>query len=207
MKLYDYRLAPNPRRVRIFLAEKKIEIPRVEIDIASQAHRTPEFLALNPAGTVPVLELDDGTAIAESVAICRYLEALSPEPPLFGSDRLSSARIEMWHRRVELELMVPVQHAVRNSHPVFATRGHGEGGAQSRDFVESGRRVAAATCDWLDRELATRRFVVGDAFSVADIALLVAIDFARLAELRLREGRPHLDRWYAEVAARPSAGA
>jgi glutathione S-transferase len=207
MKLYDYRLAPNPRRVRIFMAEKNIEIPLVEIDIPSNAHRTPEFLALNPAGTVPVLELDDGTTIAESVAICRYLEALHPEPRLFGSDPLEVARIEMWHRRVGLELIVAVQHAVRNSHRAFAGRGHGEGGAQSRDFAASGRRVAEVTCDGLDRELAERRFVAGDSFSVADIALLVAIDFARLAQLRLREGRPHLDRWYEEVAARPSAGA
>ena len=207
MKLYDYRRAPNPRRVRIFAAEKKLEIPLVEIDIVAQAHRAPEFLAKNPAGTLPALELDDGEVIAESVAICRYLEALYPEPALFGTEPRDVARVEMWHRRVEQQVMLPIQHAVRNTHRVFAGRGDGPDGAQLGDLAESGRRRAAEGCAWLDRELATRRFVAGDAFSVADIALLVTLDFARVAELRLREARPNLDRWYEEVAARPSAGA
>jgi glutathione S-transferase len=193
--------------VQIFIAEKNIEIPVVEIDIPKGEHRAPEFLAMNPAGTLPVLELDDGTAIAESVAICRYLEALHPEPALFGADPLAQARVEMWHRRVELHVGLQVQYVVRNTHRVFAGRGSGAGGSQSADFAASGREAAESTCDWLDRELEGRRFVAGDEISVADIALLVAVDFARVAGLRLREGRPHLDRWYGEMSARPSAGA
>ena len=207
MKLYHYSLAPNPRRVRIVLAEKQVEIPMVEVDIPAGEHRAPDMLARNPAGTLPFLELDDGTVIAESVAICRYLELLYPEPSLFGGDPLTQARIEMWHRRVEQDVLWPVQIAVRNTHRVFAGRGHGEGGAQSAEFSAHGRRAAQSAADVLDRELGDRRFVAGDAISVADIALLVAIDFARLAELRLREGRPQLDRWYEEMASRPSASA
>jgi glutathione S-transferase len=207
MKLYDHPLAPNPRRVRVFIAEKAIEIPRVEIDLGTGENQKAEFLAINPTGQVPVLVLDDGTAIAESVAICRYLESQHPTPALFGADALTQALVEMWHRRVEIGVNQPVERAVRNSHAMFAGRGSGPEGAQSSDFAEAGKSTAEATCDWIERELATRPYVAGDSYSVADIALLIAVDYARVAKLRLREGRPNLDRWYNEVAGRPSAKA
>ncbi len=191
----------------MFLAEKGIEIPTVQVDLAAGEQRKPEFLALNPLGAVPVLELDDGTAIAESGAICRYIEAQHPEPPLWGRDPVTIARVEMWHRRVELKLYLAVQDAVRNGHAAFAGSGSGPNGEQKSEVAEAGKRDAEQFCDWLDQELGARRFVAGEAFSIADVALLAAVDFARLAKLRLREGRPHMGRWYDEVAARESAKA
>lgn len=207
MRLHGDARAPNVRRVQIYLAEKAIEIPLSSVDLGAGEHNAPGFLALNPAGEVPVLELEDGTALAESVAICRYLEAHYPEPALFGADPIGAARIEMWQRRIELKLVLPVQDAVRNLSPAFAGYGDGPDGAQSDLIADRGRRRAEWLCDWLDRELAERRYAAGDEFSVADITLLAAIDFARVAKMRLREGRSNLERWYAEVASRQSAAA
>ena len=120
MKLYNSNLAPNPRRVRIFLAEKGVEVPRVEVDLAKLEHKRPEFSALNPFETIPVLELDDGTRIAESIAICRYVEELQPEPNLFGRTALERALIEMWQRQLELRLLLPIAQVLRHSHPHMA---------------------------------------------------------------------------------------
>src|SRR5580658_7274873 len=120
MKLYNSNLSPNPRRVRIFLAEKGVSIPRVEVDLGKLEHKRPEFSALNPFHTVPVLELDDGTMISESIAICRYIEELCPEPNLFGATALQRAMVEMWQRRLEQRLLLPIAQAFRHSHPRMA---------------------------------------------------------------------------------------
>jgi glutathione S-transferase len=209
MKLYDHPRAPSPRRVRIFLAEKGLEVPRETVSIEDGGQLQPAFLARNPAGTVPLLELDDGTRIGESIAICRYFEALQPQPSLFGQGAVEQATVEMWNRRVEFDLLLAVFAAVRNAHPAFA--GRALPGPVPVDqlpaLAERSRGIAERMCDWLDRHLAGQRFLAGERFSVADISLLVGLDFARVGKLRLTEGRPQLLRWHTEVSARPSATA
>jgi glutathione S-transferase len=156
MRLYDSQSAPNPRRVRVFLAEKGIAVPIEQVDITTAVNRGPEFRAKNPLGTVPVLELDDGTCIAESVAICRYFEETQPEPPLMGIDARDRAVVEMWQRRMEFELFIPIAQVFRNSHPFFAGRI-----PQVAEWGEVSRKHAEATMAWLDRELAGREFIAG----------------------------------------------
>jgi glutathione S-transferase len=202
VKLYDSRTAPNPRRVRIFLAEKGVEVPRVEVDIAKQENATPEFLRLNPLGRLPVLELDDGTAIAESVAICRYFEEQQPEPNLLGRDGRERAEIEMWQRRMEWELFLPISMTFRHTHAFFKGRY-----PQVVEWGEACRAHAAHSLGWLDRELADREFVAGGRYSIADITALCAIDFGRVTGIRLAPEQGNLGRWHAAVSARPSAKA
>jgi len=202
MKLYDTTLAPNPRRVRIFLAEKGLSVPIVPLDISKGENRTPEMLARNPLGGVPFLELDDGTVIAESIAICRYFERTHPEPPLFGVGAKGEAWVEMWQRRMELELFRHVTGAFQNLHPFFKGRIE-----QVPEYGEVCRRNAATRMRWLDGELAKRPFVAGDAYTVADITALVAIDFGRQTEIRIPEECESLKRWHAAVSGRPSAKA
>lgn len=203
MKLYDGGRAPNPRRVRIFLAEKGISVPLEPVDIAAKAHLSEAFTALNPLQRLPVLLLDDGTAIAESIAICRYFEALHPEPSLFGRDAKSSALIEMWQRRLELSLYVPVQAVFRHLHPAM------------KDFEipqipawgDANKPRVMDFLALLDRELAGRRYIAGDEFSVADITGLVTLDFFKPAKMTVPPEFTHVVRWHNELAARPSAGA
>jgi glutathione S-transferase len=202
MKLYDSRTAPNPRRVRIFLAEKGVAVPTEQVDIVAAVNRRPEFRAKNPLGTVPVLELDDGTCLAESVAICRYFEETHPSPPLMGTDARDRALVEMWQRRMEFELLLPVAQVFRNGHPFFAGRV-----PQVPEWAEASRRHAAASMVWLDRELAGREFIAGDRFTIADITALCAIDFGRVSKIRIAPEQANLARWHAAVAARPSAQA
>jgi glutathione S-transferase len=204
MRLYQDSRAPNPRRVRIFLAEKHLTgtIDLVEVSINASAHQTPEHLARHPLGLVPVLELDDGRLLRESTAICRYLEELHPEPALFGNDAWSRATILQWDRHAELELLFPVAQVFRNSHPFWQGRIR-----QSADFAEIMRERLQERLAWLDGELAGRRFLAGDALSVADITALCAIDFAKVSNIRLGDDTPHLKRWHAEMSARPSAKA
>lgn len=203
MKLYDAKTAPNPRLVRVFLAEKGIEVPLQQVDIGAARNREAEFRKLNPFGTVPVLELDDGTCIAETVAICRYFEALQPEPALMGAGSpRAQAWVEMWRRRVENELFNPIAQTFRNTHKFFEGRI-----PQSPEYGEICRRWASARLGWLDSVLAQTPFVAGDAYTIADITALIAIDFGRVSAIRPSDEHPNLKRWHAEVSARPSAAA
>lgn len=206
MKLYDVTLAPNPRRVRIFLAEKGIDVPLVQVNLAEGEHKGAEFLEKNPSGKVPVLELDDGTCIAESVAICRYFEALTPEPRLFGTTPAEIGRIDMVNRQLELELLQAVGQAWVNG-PIVAKMALGSF-EQIPAAKLQGENGARAFYQRLDGELATRQFMAGEAFSVADITALCTIDFAtRLVDLKPDPELSELWRWHGEVSARPSAGA
>lgn len=200
MKLYDYKVAPNPRRTRIFIAEKGIDIPRVDTNLMEKECQTPEFTAMNPMQRLPVLELDDGTCIAESVAICRYLEEIQPEPPLFGTDAKQKGLVEMWNRRMELNLFFPVVMVFRHTNPNMA---HLEG-PQFPDWGEGNRPRVEKVLTWLDGELADRTFVVGEDFTIADITAVCALDFMKVIGRRLGDDTPNLQRWHAEVAARPS---
>lgn len=202
MKLYDSKLAPNPRRVRIYLAEKGIEVPSVQVDIGKAENRSAEYLARNPMGGVPILELDDGTILAETIAICRYFEAQNPNPPLFGSDPRDQALVEMWQRRMELYLFNMTTGAFRNTHAFFKGRI-----PQVPEYGQVCKDAAAKQLDWLDGELARRRFVAGDRYTVADITALCAIDFGRISDIRVQPGQKNLTRWHEEVSARPSAKA
>jgi glutathione S-transferase len=203
MKLYDYPHAPNPRRVRVFLAEKGIEVPRVSVDIIKGEQRSPQFTALNPRQAVPVLELDDGTAIAESIAICRYFDELKPEPPLFGTSTLERAQVEMWQRRIELGLMAAVGNFFRHSHPMMASVEV----PQIAAWAEANRARALKFLPTLERQLADRPFVCGESFTIADITGLVALDFMKFAGIPLPDDAAQVRRWHAKLAARPSAAA
>lgn len=202
MKLYDSKMAPNPRRVRIFLAEKGVEIPSVQVDLGKAETRQPAFLAKNPLGAVPVLELDDGTPIAESVAICRYVEEQHPAPPLFGTDAKDRALVEMWQRRAEGEVFRNVTGCFQNTHAFFAGRIE-----QVPAYGEVCRKTARARLAWLDREFANRPFLAGDRYTIADVTLLCAIDFGRVVDIRIAPEHEHLLRWHASVSSRPSAKA
>lgn len=203
MKLYDAKTAPNCRRVRIFLAEKGVEVPIVDVDIVQAENREPPFVEKNPMGTLPMLELDDGTCIAESVAVCRYFEELHPDPPLMGVGATDRALVEMWNRRMEHELALPIMWAFRHRHEFFAGRIE-----QVPEWSEASRRHALKILEWLDGELAEREFVAGSNFTIADITALVGIDFGRVSKIRVEElGLPNVQRWHAEVSQRPSAQA
>lgn len=203
MKLYDVTRAPNPRRVRIFMAEKGISCPLVPIDLAALEHKSESFSALNPGRRVPALELDDGTVIGESIAICRYFEEIQPEPALFGTGPVGRATVEMWQRRIEFELLAPAAAAFRHVHPAMAAMEV----PQVPAWGEANRQKVQDFLVALDAHLAERPFMCGDAFSVADITGLVAVDFLRLPKLAVPESLGHLRRWHAAVGARPSAAA
>jgi glutathione S-transferase len=188
--------------VRIFLAEKGIEIPLESVDLGALEHKTEAFAAINPLQRLPVLTLDDGTVITESIAICRYFEALRPEPPLFGRGALEVALVEMWNRRVELNLYAAVSAVFRHLHP--AMRGMEE---QIPAWGEANKPRALEFLALLDRELKDRLFIVSDHFTVADITGLVSVDFMRPAKIELPESFVNLHRWHAQVSARPSAHA
>ena len=203
MKLYDASRFPNPRRVRVFLAEKGLQIPTEQVDLSALQHKSESFSALNPLQLVPALVLDDGTVIAESIAICRYFEALHPQPALFGDNPLAIAMIEMWQRRLELHLLHAVQYVFRHLHP-------GMKGYQVPQVAEWGEANKSRVLDFLqllDRELAQRRYAAGDTYSVADITGLVAIDFMRAAKLAVPAELSNVVRWHGELSTRPSAKA
>jgi glutathione S-transferase len=202
MKIYDSDTAPNPRRVRIFLAEKGVAVPYEQVDITKADNRSPAFRARNPLGTLPVLELDDGTYIAESVAICRYFEELHPDPPLMGTDARDRAIVEMWQRRMELEIFGPITQVFRNTHPFFAGRI-----PQVPEWGEVCRKAAEARLTWLDSVLAEREFIAGARYTIADITALCGIDFGRVSKIRIQPEQTHLARWHAAVSTRPSAKA
>ena len=206
MKLYDFPGAPNPRRVRMFAAEKGIALESITVDLAGTQNRGAEFLKKNPSGKIPVLELDDGTCIAESVAICRYLEAIHPDPNLFGADPVETALIEMHHRHIELELLSQIGVSWVNG-PIVAKLAKG----LFEPILAAKERSDAAVRDYygrLDGQLANGAFVGGNRFSVADITALIAIDFATaMVDLKPADEHQSLWRWHALVSARPSASA
>ncbi len=203
MKLYDGGRAPNPRRVRVYLAEKEIEIPLVVVDMGAMGHKSPEIADRNPLQRLPILELDDGRVLTESIAICRYFEELRPDPPLFGLGAYGKAVVEMWQRRVELHFLFPVAQAFRHIHPAMTEWEV----PQVAEWGEANKPKAVDFMKLLDAELANRQFVAGDSYSVADITAMIGVDFLKPARISIPEDLQHLRRWYMEVAARPSANA
>ncbi|HDZ72372.1 MAG TPA: glutathione S-transferase [Aurantimonas coralicida] len=203
MKLFDGGRAPNPRRVRVYLAEKGIEIPVEPVDMGELGHKSDEITSRNPLQRLPVLELDDGTCLTESIAICRYFEEEHPEPPLFGTGALGTAKVEMWNRRLELGLLQPVAAAFRHTHPAMATWEV----PQVAEWGEANRPKALEFLKLFDAHLADNRFAAGDAYSLADITGLIAMDFMKPAKITPPEDLENVRRWYAEVSARPSAKA
>ena len=203
MKLYDGGRAPNPRRVKVFLAEKAITVPTEQVDLGQLAHKSPAYAAINPLQRVPALELDDGTVICESIAICRYFEQLHPEPPLFGHGPKDMAMVEMWERRLEFHLLAPVSHVFRNSHPAMKAMEV----PQVPAWADANRPRVMDFLALLDRELKDRRYVAGDRYTVADITGMIAVDFMKPAKLAVPDTLTHLKRWHDEVSARPSAKA
>ncbi len=202
MKLHDSAMAPNPRIVRIYLAEKGIEVPTVQVDLAKAENRQPEYLAKNPMGGVPMLELDDGTYIAETIAICRYFEAQQPDPPLFGTDPKDQAVVEMWRRRMELEVASPIMQTFRNTHDFFKGRI-----PQVAEWGEVMREAATKRLAWLDSVLAEREWIAGERFTIADITAMVGIDFGRPSKIRIADDQKNLARWHEAVSSRASAKA
>jgi len=203
MKLYDGGRAPNPRRVRIFLAEKGIKISTEQIDLGALQQRSPAYTAINPMQRVPALVLDDGTVIAESIAICRYFEALQPDPPLFGRGALDCALVEMWNRRAELHLLFPVASVFQHLHPAMKQMIN----PQVPDWAEANKPRVTDFLQFLDGELKDRPYVAGNAYTVADITALVAVDFMRPAKLAVSDTLVNLKRWHQSVSSRPSAAA
>ena len=209
MKLYDFELAPNPRRVRMYLAEKSIEVPTEQVNLRQGQQFHEGFKAENPTLIVPALVLDDGTLITETMAICRYFEAEHPSPSLFGTSPREQALVEMWSRRAELEGFLAVAEALRNSLERFKDRAlpGPRNYAQIPALVERGKARVQAFFDDLDRRLADSPYVAGEGFSVADITAFVTVEFAGWVEEKPREEHRHLKRWHALIAARPSAKA
>ena len=203
MKLYDGGRAPNPRRVRIFLAEKGLSLPLVFIDMAKGEHQSADFTAKNPAQRIPALELDDGTMIAESVAICRYFEETNPAPPLFGTGAKERAIVEMWNRQIELGLFNSVAAAFRHAHPFMAAMEK----PQIPAWAEVNRARVEDQLRLIDAQLSRHTFVTGETYTIADITCQVAVDFMKLPKLSIPEDCANLRRWHALVSARPSASA
>jgi len=205
MKLYNEdNPAPNPRKVRIFLAEKGISVPMERVRMMRREHKAPEFMKKNSLGQVPVLELDDGTCLSESLAICRYLEELNPDPALFGRNPLERAQTEMWIRRAEFRLWNPMGQVWINADPRTAAVNPN----QFKDYGEHSKKIVANAMRWIDRELSDgREFLVDSYYSMADIVLLCGVDFAKFVNMEMPDDAPHLKAWHARVSARPSASA
>jgi glutathione S-transferase len=209
MKFYDCAIAPSPRRVRMFLAEKGITVPTIQVDLRKGEQFGDAFRAVNPDCTVPVLELDDGTRISDSLAICVYLEQTRPEPPLMGTDAVERASVAEWQRRAERDGFLAVAEAFRNSTPAFKTRAlpGPEDYPQIPALVERGRARTQTFFKVMNARLADRAFVAGERYTIADITTLVAVDFAGWIKLTIPDDCAHLRRWHQAVAARPSAKA
>ena len=203
MKLYDLPASPNTRRVRIFIAEKNIEIEMVPIDMMSGENKTEEYLAKNPLGRMPLLELDDGTCIAESIAICRYLENEFPDPPLFGTTSLEKAMIEMWQRRMEFQFLNPLIDIFRNTHEMWKDRI-----VQIPQVAEIASEGVKEQMVWLNQELEGKEYIAGDGYSVADITAQCAFVMGKAAVgIRIPEDLSNLDAWWSRVTSRPTARA
>jgi glutathione S-transferase len=197
--------APNPRRVRIFMKEKGIDIELVPTPLAQRAHKSPEHLARNPLGQVPVLELDDGTHLSESVSICRYLEELHPEPNLFGRTALERATIDMWIRRIEFRLMLPVGQIWIHTHPFTAKVATANFGQQFKEYGEVNRKIVAGAFKLVDSELNGREYIAGPRYTMADIVAQTTCDFAKFIGVSIPEDCERLGTWYQRVQQRPSA--
>ncbi len=208
MLFYDAAMpAPHPRRVRMFLAEKGLDIPRRDVALMAREHKDPAFMSRNSVGQVPILELDDGQVIAESVAICRYLDALHPETPLFGRTPLEAAQIDMWSRRIEFQLMPPLGAVWVHTHPLTEAYAREQGITRHTSFGEENRARYAAKLRWLDAQIVDRPWLAGDGFSMADIVAISVIDFGAFVGLAVPADAHNLNRWRKEVLARPSATA
>ncbi|HTV27561.1 MAG TPA: glutathione S-transferase [Xanthobacteraceae bacterium] len=203
MKLYDFGRAPNPRRVRIFLAEKGITVPSEQVDLGQLQQRSAAYAAINPMQRVPALMLDDGTVIAESIAICRYFEGVQPEPALFGRGALASALVEMWNRRAEIHLMLPVSSVFQHLHPAMKQMVN----PQVAEWGEANKPRVIDFLKFLDGELKNRPYVAGVDYTVADITALVAVDFMRVSKMTVPDNLTNVRRWHEAVSARPSAAA
>lgn len=202
MKIYETKTAPNPRRVRMFLAEKGIDVDYVQVDIQKGENLSPQMRAKNPLGKIPILELDDGTCIAETDAICTYFEAIQPEPPLMGTTPLEKATISMWQRQVEFAFMMQVGMCFQHTTGYFKDRM-----TPVPEFGKEAGINAAKYLNILDRRLGEKEFIAGNAFSIADITALCAMDFARVVKIRMTEEHVNLARWYEAVSNRASAKA
>jgi glutathione S-transferase len=203
MKLYDGGRAPNPRRVRIFLAEKGITVPTEQIDLGKLEQRSDAYTAINPMQRVPALVLDDGTVIAESIAICRYFEAVQPDPPLFGRGAKEIALVEMWNRRAELHFLFPVASVFQHLHPAMKVMVN----PQVAAWGEANKPRVFEFLRFLDGELKNRPYVAGAAYSVADITAQIAVDFMRVSKLAVPDDLVHVKRWHEALSERPSAAA
>ena len=202
MKLYDLPASPNARRVRIFIAEKDLDIPTQPVDMTKGENQRPEFLTKNSLGKMPVLELDNGTCITESAAICRYLEEIQPEPLLLGRDALERAQVEMWNRRMEIEILMPLMQVFVHTHDMWKGIA-----AQVPEWGAVCRKNTLAKFEWLDGEIADRDFVVNDTYTVADITLQCAIVLGKGVGVRAPENLANVNAWFDRVAARPTARA
>lgn len=202
MKLYQTQMAPNARRVRIFLAEKKINVECIEIDLKAGGNLTDEFRSKNPFAKVPVLELADGNIISESVAICRYFEEIQPEPALMGSSALKKAQIEMWQRRAELGFLFPVAMAFQHCSGFFEDRMK-----PRKDWGKDNIKTALGYLKLIDRHLSDNTYLAGENFSIADITMLTTLDFAKVVDIRLSDKHPNIQRWYDLICARESTRA
>ena len=201
MKLFDFPKAPNPRRVKIFAHEKDIELELINCDMGKREHKTPEFLAKNPSGKIPVLELENGECISESIAICRYLELIKPEPNLFGKDAYEIAYIESRNRHIEFELWTQIGTSWVNG-PIVGSLGIFD---QIPDAKAASDKNVRTYYQRLDQEFGLNNFVAGERFTVADITLVSAIDFAsEMVDLKPNEDLKNLHRWHEEVSSRPS---
>ena len=203
MKLYDGGRAPNPRRVRVFLAEKGVAVPTEQVDLGALAQRSDAYTAINPLQRVPALVLDDGTVITESVAICRYFEALHPAPALFGRGPLQEALVEMWNRRAELHLLLPVSMVFQHLHPAMKIMID----PQVAAWGEANKPRIFSFLEFLDRELKDRAYIAGADYSIADITAMIAVDFLRVSKLAVPDTLSQVKRWHHSVSSRPSASA
>jgi glutathione S-transferase len=207
MKFYDCTTAPSPRRVRIFLAEKGISVPIVQVDLRNNEQLTPAFRKINPDATVPSLELDDGTRINDAVGICVYFEAIHPQPPLMGETAEEKALVASWQREAERNGFYAVMEAFRNSAP--GLKGRALPGPHDYEQIpalaERGRLRVQHFQEQMDARLGQSEFIAGPHYSIADITALITIDFAVRAKMPIPENYEHLRRWYAQVSARPSA--
>jgi len=203
VKLYDLPPSPNARRVRIFIAEKGLEIPMVPVNMMTGENQSEGYLAKNSLGKMPLLELDDGTCIAESAAICRYLEEMNPNPPLMGRNPLEIALVEMWHRRMELEFLIPMITIFLHTGEMWKDRV-----TQIPQVAETGILNVKERMEWLDRELDGKEFITGEDYTVADIAAQCAFVMGKAAlGLRIAEDQLNLSNWFTRVSSRPTARA
>ena len=203
MKLYDLPASPNARRVRVFIAEKNLQIEMVPINMMTGENKTEEYLSKNPLGRMPLLELDNGTCIAESIAICRYLENEHPDPPLFGTSSLEQAMIEMWQRRMEFQFLNPMINIFRNTHEMWKDRM-----IQIPQIAEIESKDVEEKMVWLNRELEGREYIAGETYSVADITAQCAFVMGKAAVgIRIPEDLSNLDAWWSRVTSRPTARA